>query len=79
MAHVKILDGDDWVQVWVDEELVYEGHNVSISHDQSGVKILEAIGADVDVQFGEFCDGCKAFRDYDSPLCDCEDFGGYDD
>jgi hypothetical protein len=48
MAKVRILDGDDWMKLFVDGEEVESGHHIRISD------LLSALGIDYEIVFGEW-------------------------
>ena len=54
MKHkVKILDGDDWVKVYVDGECIHQGHDFK-HHSYAFEDFAKKIGFDLEVKFGMF-------------------------
>lgn len=51
MPKIEILDGDDWIQVFVDAKLVYEGFRMRAVHVS---ELLQKLGFSTEVKFGRF-------------------------
>lgn len=51
---VLIQDGDDWVKVFINGELVMENHGHANDWQQLFIETMEATGADVENLFGYF-------------------------
>jgi hypothetical protein len=48
MAKVRILNGDDWMELYVDGAFVGSGHSIRTGD------LLKAIGVDYEIVFGEW-------------------------
>jgi len=69
---VKILRGDDWIQVFVDGDCIHEGHSFVGCHIGS---LLDALNVYYEEPEGEFCRMCgKWHHDIgeDEECSDCE-------
>jgi hypothetical protein len=57
MAKVRILDGDDWKVLFVDGERKSNGHSIRIDD------LLDALGVDYEIVYGEFDEDCRFHAD----------------
>jgi hypothetical protein len=44
---LKIIDGEDWIGIYIDNKLVYEGHNIPLL---SLLDLLRQNGLDIDYE-----------------------------